>query len=104
MTSSVQGNLSVTTTRLLKNVLNGSCLWTDLRQSEGFGYEKTLDELKEMYPDDEDEMEEGNGVPEAIKDMRGNKNAIEALGTMIWRVPKSGLNVGNITLTTFKWT
>jgi len=40
-------------------------------------------------------MEEGNGVPESIRDMMGNKNAIEALSTMIWRVSKISLNIGN---------
>lgn len=37
-----------------------------------------------MYPGDPDEMEEGDGIPEVIKDMMGNKDAIEALGSMIW--------------------
>lgn len=37
-----------------------------------------------MYPDDSDEMEEGNGIPEAIRDMMGNKDAMQALGSMIW--------------------
>ncbi|KAF8518415.1 DNA mismatch repair protein Msh6 [Hysterangium stoloniferum] len=79
-----KGNLSVTTTRLFKNVLDGSCLWTGLRLSEGFAFEKTISELKTMFPDDPDEMEEGNGIPDAIKDMMGNRDAIEALGAMIW--------------------
>jgi DNA mismatch repair protein MSH6 len=76
----------VNTTRLFKTVLDGSCIWTSLRPSEGFNHEKTLHELKKMYPDDPDEMEEGNGIPEAIKDMMGNKDAMEALGAMIWWV------------------
>lgn len=76
----------MTTTRLFKNILDGSCIWTTLRPSEGFGYEKTLTELKEMYADDPDEMEEGNGIPGVIRDMMGNKEAMEALGSMIWWV------------------
>ncbi|KAF8583279.1 DNA mismatch repair protein Msh6 [Ramaria rubella] len=79
-----KGNLSVTTTRLFKNILDGSCLWTNLRPCEGFDYEKTLEELKEMFPDDPDEIEEGNGIPNAIRDILGNRDAVEALGAMIW--------------------
>lgn len=39
-----------------------------------------------MYPDDPDDMEEGNGIPEVIRDMMGHKGAMEALGSMIWCV------------------
>jgi DNA mismatch repair protein MSH6 len=74
----------VTTTRLLKNILDGSCIWTNLRPSEGFNYQDTRDVLRDIYPDDPDEMEEGNGIPEVIRDMMGNKDAVEALGSMIW--------------------
>ncbi|KIJ36317.1 hypothetical protein M422DRAFT_261267 [Sphaerobolus stellatus SS14] len=81
-----KGNLSVTTTRLFKSVLDSSCLWTNLRPSEGFRYNETVDQLKEMFPDDDDAMYEGQGVPEAIREMLGHKDAIEALGAMIWYV------------------
>jgi len=37
-----------------------------------------------MFPDDEDEMEEGSGMPQAIREMLSNKDAIESLGAMIW--------------------
>ncbi|KZT01205.1 DNA mismatch repair protein Msh6 [Laetiporus sulphureus 93-53] len=86
-----KGNLSVSTTRLLKAILPGSCLWTSLRESEGLTYEMTLKELKKLYPasDEDDNMEDaGHGlstaVPEAIREMVSYRGAIEALGSMIW--------------------
>ncbi|KZT23633.1 DNA mismatch repair protein Msh6 [Neolentinus lepideus HHB14362 ss-1] len=85
-----KGNLSVPTTRLLKGILPPSCLWTSLRDCEGFSYDATLKELKNMYPpgDDEDAMMEddalGSGVPEAIRTMIPSQNAVVALGAMIW--------------------
>lgn len=80
------------TTRLLKAILPASCLWTSLRESEGFGYDQTLRELKELYPADEqdtvDESDEllGSAVPQSIRDMVECKSAIEALGAMIWYI------------------
>ncbi|TDL25149.1 DNA mismatch repair protein Msh6 [Rickenella mellea] len=79
-----KGNFSVSTTRLLKAVLPSSCLWTGLRDVEGFGYDETLEQLKDLYPDDDDAMEEGGAIPEAIRSMIGNNGAIKALGSMIW--------------------
>ncbi len=82
-----QGNLSVATTRLLRVILPGTCLWTSLRDVEGFDYDKTLSELKSLYAaNDEDAMDDDDYslVPAAIRDMLGCKNAIEALGSMMW--------------------
>ncbi|GBE83778.1 DNA mismatch repair protein [Sparassis crispa] len=86
-----KGNLSVSTTRLLKAILPGSCLWTSLRESEGLTYEKTLKELKKLYPatDEDDDMDDSgfglsSTVPQAIMEMLGCNSAIEALGSMIW--------------------
>lgn len=73
--------------RLLKNVVPSSCLWTTLRDVEGFDYDKTLEELKTLYPSDEEEMEDGvlpSTVPEAIRKMLSSKTSVEALGAMIW--------------------
>ncbi|KIJ41375.1 hypothetical protein M422DRAFT_172322, partial [Sphaerobolus stellatus SS14] len=81
-----KGNLSVTTTRLFRNVLDSSCLWNSLRPSEGFKYDEAVYQLKEMFHDDDDAMEEGQGLPEAIREMLGHKETIEALGGMIWYV------------------
>jgi DNA mismatch repair protein MSH6 len=84
--------------RLLKAVLPAACLWTSLRDCEGLGYQETLTELKQLYPDEEGaddaDMEEaeatlGKNVPESIRDMADSKGAIEALGSMIWCVGSS---------------
>jgi DNA mismatch repair protein MSH6 len=56
---------------------------------EGFGYEKTIQELNELYPagdadamDDEDSL--GENVLKLIRDMVECKSAIAALGSTIW--------------------
>jgi DNA mismatch repair protein MSH6 len=82
--TSTQGNLSVATTRLLRVILPGTCLWTSLRDVEGFGYDKTLSELKSLYGEDAMDDDDYSLVPAAIRDMLGCKNAIEALGSMMW--------------------
>jgi DNA mismatch repair protein MSH6 len=82
----------VGTTRVLKGILPAACLWTSLRECEGFGFNETLKELKNLYPDEDDEDEDmdgdilGKNVPQPIKDMISSKAAIEALGGMIWCV------------------
>lgn len=84
-----QGNLSVATTRLLRVILPGACLWTSLRDVEGFDYDKTLSELKSLYgTNGEDFMgdDDYSLVPTAIREMLGCKTAIEALGSMMWCV------------------
>ncbi|KAH7923446.1 DNA mismatch repair protein Msh6 [Leucogyrophana mollusca] len=84
-----KGNLSVATTRLLKAILPAACLWTSLRDVEGFTYEQTVKELNEMFTGEEDDasMEDGvlvDTVPQGIRDMAGCKTAMEALGAMAW--------------------
>ncbi|KAI8976662.1 DNA mismatch repair protein Msh6 [Trametes punicea] len=87
-----KGNLSVSTTRLLKAVLPGNCLWTSLRESEGLRYNETIKELRKLYPAEEDDDAEmvdnphglTKAVPEPIRRMLPHKGAIEALGSMIW--------------------
>lgn len=110
----LQGNLSVETTRLLKSLLPATCLWTSLRdKKEGFDYETTIEELKQLYPPSEagsdsqtqneesmieDEAMEGmEGVPKAIRDMLKCKSAVESLGSMIWFV----LSLGPVVLFLF---
>ncbi|KAI0761142.1 DNA mismatch repair protein Msh6 [Irpex lacteus] len=89
-----KGNLSVPTTRLLKAVLPGNCIWTSLRESEGFSFEDTIKELKVLYPKGEEEDNDADmegiphglsaSVPEAIRSMIMYNGAVEALGSMIW--------------------
>lgn len=87
--TSTQGSLSVATTRLLRVILPGACLWTSLRDVEGFDYDKTLTELKSLYGTiGEDFMDDDDYslVPTAIREMLRCKTAIEALGSMMWCV------------------
>ena len=88
-----QETLSITTTRLLKNLLPTGCLWTALRSVEGFDHQQTLRELRKCYSssDDDHTMEEdGDGdaflssIPEPIRGMLASKLAVQALGNMIW--------------------
>ncbi|KAJ7090206.1 muts domain V-domain-containing protein [Mycena belliarum] len=84
-----KGQLSVSTTRLLKAVLPAACLWTGLREVEGFDYDQTMVELRKLYPaTDEDDMDNDaalpSNVPEPIREMLGSRSAIESLGSMIW--------------------
>lgn len=82
----------MSTTRLLKATLLSNCLWTSLRESEGLTFEKTIKELKVLYPpgQDDDTVMEGiphglsSSVPEAIRSMIMYSGAVEALGSMIW--------------------
>ncbi|KII87843.1 hypothetical protein PLICRDRAFT_176607 [Plicaturopsis crispa FD-325 SS-3] len=86
----MKGNLTVATTRLLKAILPAACLWTSLRESEGFGFEQTLKELNAMYSQgddevmDDDDVELIEEVPQSIRDMVGCRDAMEALGSMVW--------------------
>ena len=68
--------------------LPSGCLWTTLRDVEGFDYKTTLEELKKMYPPGEDDEITDDvlpsSVPEAIRNMLGMKAPLEALGAMVW--------------------
>ncbi|KAI0087410.1 DNA mismatch repair protein Msh6 [Irpex rosettiformis] len=89
---STKGNLSVPTTRLLKTILPGNCVWTSLRENEGLNFEGTIKELKTMYPvreEDNPDIEDiplglSASVPKAIRSMIMYTGAVEALGSMIW--------------------
>jgi DNA mismatch repair protein MSH6 len=85
----------VPTTRLLKSILSGQCLWTALRSVEGLNHDETLAELDTLYgqssaQDDEDTTMDDNapsgssGIPQAIKNMLTHPSAVIALGAMIW--------------------
>ncbi|EJD51320.1 DNA mismatch repair protein Msh6 [Auricularia subglabra TFB-10046 SS5] len=81
----IKGNLTSETTRLLKTVLPGNCLWTWQRSADVLSYEQTLQALKELYPQPEDAMEEDEyaGVPQSIRTMLHERAPIEALGATI---------------------
>ncbi|TFK46819.1 DNA mismatch repair protein Msh6 [Heliocybe sulcata] len=102
-----KGNLSVPTTRLLKGILPSSCLWTTLRECEGFDYNATLKELKNLYPPADDEvamMEDdalGSGVPGAIRSMVPSRNAMLALGAMIWYLRQLNIDKNILSMKNF---
>ncbi|KAF8348581.1 muts domain V-domain-containing protein [Amanita rubescens] len=87
-----KGALSVSTTRLLKNILPSECLWTGLRTVEGFNQEQTIEELRKLYvsSNEGDAMEDDDGsglpssVPQPIREMLSSMLAAQALGNMIW--------------------
>lgn len=73
------------TSRLLKATLPSGCIWTSLRDSEGFNFKETKKELGEMFgATSGDAMDDGSDIPEAITIMLGDCEAVEALGSMIW--------------------
>lgn len=83
--------MTVDTQRILKTILPSSCLWTGLRDVEGFKYAATIEELKKLFPAEEDAMEEDEeqgllppSVPASIRELANDRPAIEALGSMIW--------------------
>jgi len=84
----LEGNLSVSTMRMLKNILPSNCLWTSLRSVEGFSYDQAIEQLIALFPPGEDKDMDDNilpsSVPESIREMVPYPKAMEALGNMIW--------------------
>ncbi|KAG9309590.1 DNA mismatch repair protein Msh6 [Chiua virens] len=101
-----KGNLSVPTVRLLKVILPSSCLWTSLRDVEGFTYEQTFAELNKMFSGNEDaSIEEDSllneAVPSTIRDMAGCRPAMEALGAMAWYLRQLNIDKDLLTMKNF---
>ncbi|KAH7886999.1 muts domain V-domain-containing protein [Phlebopus sp. FC_14] len=102
-----KGNLSVATTRLLKAILPSACLWTSLRDVEGFTYKQTITELNAMFSaEEENAAMDGDGemnaaVPQSIKDMAGCKSAIEALGAITWYLRQLNIDKDLLTMKNF---
>ncbi|KAG7098886.1 hypothetical protein E1B28_000786 [Marasmius oreades] len=99
-----KGNLSVSTTRLMKSILPGACAWTGLREVEGLDYEATLQELNNRFPTDEETMTDSilsSGVPEPIRALVDSKCAIEALGCMIWYLQQLNIDKDILTMKNF---
>ncbi|KAI6029649.1 DNA mismatch repair protein Msh6 [Pisolithus microcarpus] len=102
-----KGNLSVTTTRLLKAILPSACLWTSLRDVEGYTFEQTIKELNEIFSEGmEDGMmctdgELSSSVPQSIRDMAGCKTAVEALGAMTWYLRQLNIDKDLLTMKNF---
>ncbi|KAG6333930.1 hypothetical protein ID866_5162 [Astraeus odoratus] len=102
-----KGNLSVATTRLLKATLPSSCLWTSLRDVEGYTFEQTIKELNLMFSgkvEDDAMCEDGElstAVPESIREMAGCKTAMEALGAMAWYLRQLNIDKDLLTMKNF---
>ncbi|KIY47863.1 DNA mismatch repair protein Msh6 [Fistulina hepatica ATCC 64428] len=79
------GALSVGSSRLMKTIVPLNCIFTNLREVEGFTFDQTLKELCTLYPgDEEDEAILPKTVPQSIREMVYSKPAITSLGCMIW--------------------
>ncbi|KAJ8596178.1 DNA mismatch repair protein Msh6 [Rhizopogon salebrosus TDB-379] len=104
-----KGNLSVQTTRLLKSILPGSCLWTSLRDVEGFTFQQTIKELNSMFLEvnagEDDAMDEdaelSSAVPQSIRDMASYRGAMEALGALIWYLRQLNIDKDLLTMRNF---
>ena len=94
LSMSEQGNLSVPTQRLLRNVLPASTLWESFRDIDQFyTAEATLELLAEEYQTTKDADNSGKAmIPETIEQMMGHPLAIEALGGMMFYI--KGMNLG----------
>ena len=86
-------------------VLPGSCLWTSLRECEGYAYSETLQELKKLYPneDEDEDMDGGLGssVPEAIRSMVTDHQAMFALGAMMWYLKQLNIDKDILSMKNF---
>lgn len=94
------------TVRLLKAILPSSCLWTSLRDVEGFTYEQTFLELNKMFTGNEDETMDEDGilneaVPASIRDMASCRPAMEALGAMAWYLRQLNIDKDLLTMKNF---
>lgn len=77
-----KGNLSVPTTRLLRNVLPSSTLWQSFKLDKEFmSKEDTVSALHEIFTTEDSPEPE---LPEAIAGMMDQPLAMEALGGMIF--------------------
>lgn len=80
-----KGNLSVPTTRLLRNVLPSSTLWQSFKPEKEFcSADETLTQLGELFETEDDEPGSKPQLPDAINEMLGKPIAMEALGGMLF--------------------
>lgn len=76
-----QGNLSVNTTRLLRNILPASTAWQSFKEAQTGGADDTLASLDTIFnPDGDADVE----LPEAITSMMDKPLAMESLGVMVY--------------------
>ncbi|KAK8845368.1 hypothetical protein IAR55_006081 [Kwoniella newhampshirensis] len=84
-----RGNLSVGTSRLLRNILPGNTDWQSFREGKEFySADETIRNLSEMFATEDDQVdEEGNQkpvLPDTIMGMLEEPLALEALGGMMY--------------------
>ncbi|KAK0552588.1 DNA mismatch repair protein msh6 [Tilletia horrida] len=93
-----KGQLSKTTLRLLKNTIPSTCQITQLKSGAEFlDREDTIQKLNELFGQQRDEGEEEEALkvetlPEAIRSMIDEENAISALGAMLWYLTQLNLD------------
>ncbi|TXT07396.1 hypothetical protein VHUM_03116 [Vanrija humicola] len=75
-----QGNLSVSTTRLLRNILPASTAWQSFKEAQTGTADDTLSSLDTIFNPDGGDAE----LPEAITTMTDKPLAMEALGIMVY--------------------
>jgi DNA mismatch repair protein MSH6 len=89
----VQGNLSVTTARLLRNILPQNTLWQSFKDvKEFYTAEQTMRELAELFDIDSDMAGEKSPLPDAIARMLERPLAMEALGGMLFYLKSLNLD------------
>ncbi|WWD22313.1 hypothetical protein CI109_106804 [Kwoniella shandongensis] len=85
----VKGNLSVDTSRLLRNILPGNTDWQSFKDGKEFyTADVTIQKLTELYATEDDEVDaDGNTkplLPDNIGEMLEKRLAMEALGGMMY--------------------
>lgn len=89
MANAQQGNLSVMTTRLLRNILPSSTAWQSFKDGKEFyTAEDTLNLLPSIFSNEEGE----DAVPEAIISLQDNDLAMESLGGMLFYLKSLNLD------------
>ncbi|WWC85565.1 uncharacterized protein L201_000429 [Kwoniella dendrophila CBS 6074] len=81
-----KGNLSVNTTRMLRNILPSATQWQSFEEGKEFcSANEALAQLSEFFAVDEDQLSAGKApLPDAIRHYQDNRLAMEALGGMLF--------------------
>ncbi|KAE8269844.1 hypothetical protein A4X09_0g2492 [Tilletia walkeri] len=90
-----KGQLSKTTLRLLKATIPASCQITQLRSGTEFlDRSATVGKLNTLFGGEEEDSDELNPdvLPEAIRSMLNEDNAMSALGAMLWYLTQLNLD------------
>lgn len=89
----MQGNLTVDTLRVLRNVLPSNTSWQQLKDREEFyTAEATIEELAQQFDTEADEPGTKPPLPDAIEKMLDEPLAMEALGGMMFYLKSLNLD------------